>query len=325
MAIFGMNKKDSLDYIDKEGTIEMRGLGMILIILAHAMGGKSNFVTFFFYASAILGVSICFFVSGYGLYKSYISKTQYLKHFLPQKISKILVPYVILFILVIVVKFIKDKRLNTDDILHDILRLQLNGLLLWYLKIQLLCYLLFFLGFHCPSKYRIASVFILELIYVIICWKSGAEEYWYNTCLFFPIGLLFAKYENKLLPIIRVHFTIIGSLLLFVLIFAIIFFKGRMGVSYIIDPLYMLSFLILSISFFRHYTGSFLLHYLGSLSMEVYLVHLLLLQSNVFGIFDASKGYMYLLIIILSLLLSWPLNCIDNQVAKFFSSKTRFI
>ena len=67
ICLIGVEKKPiSALLIEKDTAIELRGLSMLLIILAHAVGTDSNYATFFFYVSAILGVGMCFLLSGYG-------------------------------------------------------------------------------------------------------------------------------------------------------------------------------------------------------------------------------------------------------------------
>lgn len=316
-CLIGVRKRRPSDSLDHELSEELRGLGMLLIVMAHAVKSTDNYATFFFFVSAILGVGACFLLSGYGLYKSLKAKTGYLDHFLAKKFSRVLIPFVLLFLLSLFFDWIHGDELRLRDILLNFVTLRFEGSLLWYLKIQLLLYVFFFLAFRFFSGSRaIAAVFVLTVSYIVISACCGLKSYWYNTCLFFPLGVLLARYDYAVLPVITKKTCVAVSSIIFVLLFCFIFFFGRLNLEYLIDTAYILTFLAAAVGFFSYWRGSRVLSFFGKRSMEVYLIHTLLLKRDLFGIFSPEKAWTYLLLLGATALAGWLLFPIDNWLAK---------
>lgn len=315
VSIIGLRKHDYSSQLRKDTTTELRGLGMLLIILAHAVGTYINNITFFFYVSAVLGVGSCFFLSGYGLYKSFLTKERYLDRFLVFKFARILIPFTVLFILTVTYSLLTGK-FNLSQKIIELFTLRIDELLLWYLKIQLLLYLFFYLSFRFLSKRAIIGVFVLTIVYILVAWTAGLVSYWYNSCIFFPFGILIAKYDQKIIPLLYNKLCVLISFFVFILIFLLIFFFGRMGIEYIINTVYIISFIALMLFFFNRWTGSIVLSFFGKCSMEVYLIHLLLLKYNLFGLFSPDKVISYILLLGITAITSWMLFVADNRIAK---------
>ncbi len=314
LCLFGVRKKAADNTLSKDITTEIRGIGMLLIVLAHAVEQRDDTAAFFFYVSAVLGVGACFFVSGYGLYKSFASKKDYLDRFLLSKFSRVLVPYFLLFIISLIFRIVLKDSISLKDVFLELITLRMDGLLLWYLKIQLLLYVFFFLSFRFFSEKKIVALFVFTIIYIIIAWKSGLTAYWYNTCLFFLLGVVFAKYEKKLLPVITSKFGTLVSLGTFLFLFLVIFFFGRLNIEFIIDFFYIFSFVAFILSLLSFFSGSKVLSFSGKYSMEIYLIHLLLLRRSMFGLFSSDKLWSYLLLLAATAFFSWFLYPVDNRI-----------
>ena len=322
LCIVGMRKADISVGLSKNTTVEIRGVSMLLIIFAHAVSqGDITLYTFFFSVSAILGVSICFFVSGYGLYMSYLNKNDYLKGFLLTKIPRILIPYLISYLLYIVIQFVEGDKPSILSVGKDFVLLEMGGLLLWYLKIQLLLYVFFYISFKFikSEKIKIISLCFMTVIYYIVIKTCGFESYWYNTCLFFPLGIILGKRKDWLVSIIKRKITFIISFAILLLTFLFIFKFGRMNIDYIIDNVYMLSFLLFITCLFCRYNGSILLECIGKYSMEIYLIHILLLKYNLFGYFNSNSGISYMILLAVTILISIPVYYITNWIVKQIS------
>ena len=317
----GVKKRNVSDHIITDTSTELRGLGMALIVLAHAVGSNSNTATFFFYVSAILGVGACFLLSGYGLYKSYHTKEGYMDHFLIPKFSRVLIPYLILLVVDHVITAVLTGSFQIRSLFIELLSLKINTHLLWYIKVQLLLYLFFYVGFRfLDEKKAILCVFVLTALFIAIAIIAGLQIYWYNTCLFFPLGIILAKFDRKLIPLIVSWKGIILSSLSFGFVFLTIFFFGKLHMAFLVDTVYILSFLILSIGLFSRWGGSKVFAFLGKRSMEVYLVHVILLGFNLFGIFSHENAWSYLLLLIITAVISYLLFPIDNALAKRLSA-----
>lgn len=326
LSLFFIKKQEKNNILSKDATLSVRGIGMLLIVFAHAIEGTVNTYTFFIYVSAILGVSACFLVSGYGLYFSFEKKENYLKGFLFQKFFRLLIPYLIFFVISIIYKLITKQVVDISNIVYELLTLQLDGLLLWYLKIQLLFYVFFYISFKFIKNKNISIVLliVLTVIYYILAWQFNLKSYWYNTCLFFPIGILLARFKEYILPLIRKWYIIVLSGLVFLSTFIIIYLFGRMNLDFIIDGIYMISFNTFIIGLYMSISNSHFLKIFGKYSMEIYLSHLLLLNWDLFGIFDSNNGYTYLLLLIATLLFSVPVFIISNKISLLISRRNQY-
>lgn len=319
LCLIGVQKNDLIEpALTKDATVSIRGIGMLLIIFAHAIGDHIVPETFFFYVSAILGVSACFLVSGYGLYKSHIRTQNYMHGFLVLKFSRCLIPYFILYILYLLVSAATGTLPTLSHIGTELITLRMDGLLLWYLKIQLLLYIFFWIVFRfiASEKLRLPALFVFVLVYILIAWRCGIKSHWYNTCLFFPLGILMAKYEVKILTFCRTRLVLLSSFALLLGLFGVIYLFGRLNMDWLIDNAYMLAFNILLVGLFQILKNSKLLYIIGTYSMEIYLVHLLLLTANPFQFFNPTKGISYLILLALTILISLPVYTISNALVK---------
>lgn len=310
--------REQSDSIPQNVTLSIRGVGMLLIVFVHASENYITAQTYFIYVSGVLGVAACFLVSGYGLHKSFTQKNNYLRGFLQNKALRMLLPYVILYIMYLVFSLFACDTPSLSVIARELLTLEMDGLLLWYLKVQLLCYVIFWLCYRfipC-GKVRIAAVFggIVLWMHLAMVLELGVS--WYNTCLFFPLGLLLAEYEKPVLRLLKKPAAILVNTGLTVMLFAVIYFFGRFGLDLIYDWVYMLVFNAALIGMLLYFRGSKLLNAFGKYSMEIYLLHLLLLRENPLSLFHADKGSSYLLITALSLLTAVPLYYLCNWLMK---------
>ena len=163
LSLFFIKKQDN-NLLSRDATLSIRGIGMLLIVFTHAIESNINTYTYFFHVSAILGVSACFLVSGYGLYLSLEKNHNYLKGFLIQKFSRLLIPYFIYFIISILYSVFSKQNLDISTIGYELITLQMAGLLLWYLKIQLLLYVFFFISFKFVNKKFFVLKFVVNLL-----------------------------------------------------------------------------------------------------------------------------------------------------------------
>lgn len=317
LCLWGVSfRKDKLDTLSQDITLSIRGIGMLLIVFVHAIEGFLNLQTYFIYVSGVLGVAACFLVSGYGLHKSFLRKESYLKGFLQTKALRMLLPYAVLYIVYLVFTLFAGDTPSLSVIGNELITLQLDGLLLWYLKVQLLCYVIFYLCYRFipGSKARMAAVFGGIVLWMILAMALDFGVSWYNTCLFFPVGLLLAEYERPVLRLLRKPVSILVNTGATVLLFAVIYFFGRFGLDLLYDWVYMLVFNAALIGMLMHLRGSRLLNAFGKYSMEIYLLHLLLLTEDPFALFHADRGVSYLLLMVLSLVTAVPLYRICNAV-----------
>ena len=204
----------------------LKGIALVFLFWHHLFGCNylEDWMSLAKDANIMLGVSgrICIamflFCSGYGLYKSYISKENIKRSYIPQKVISTLVPYWMIMIISIVILIILGKfnpfyiPINLVAWVHDddILYVSFS----WYIKLQLLLLITLPLIRFIEKKWK--KNFILDFLkYVIlpfIIWFflkdfgkegvfEGALQSLASTVLFllfwhplFALGMIFAKY-----------------------------------------------------------------------------------------------------------------------------------
>lgn len=156
-------------------------------------------------------VALFFFCSGYGLYKSWQTKQDYLKHFVRRRILPVIIAFYISEIIYTVIRLLMGEKMNAGGLITYILGIRLGNFNAWYAIIIPFFYLFFYLAFRFCKKdttailwvwgaviaYTVFSLFIDHNNY----WISG--EWWYNSVWLFPLGLTFAKHQEKALPHIK--------------------------------------------------------------------------------------------------------------------------
>lgn len=299
---------NGLTALSKEETCALRGVAMIIIMFSH-LANPSIHITFFFYVSGALGVAVCFLVSGYGLGKGYNNKDNYLSHFLLFKFLRCLLPYLVLYLIYAVL-----FRPYRETIIIELCKLQMAGSLLWYLKVQLLLYLFFFCSFRFAHN-TINQLVVLTgccILYCVILWILNTETFWYKTCLYFPLGVWVSYVDSSILPFIRKKRACFIFACISLFMYALIYFKGRMGMELVIDEIYMLSFVLFLLGLSPYLKGSFLLNFIGRYSIEVYLIHCLLL-ALASEFFSGTRAISYIIFMVVVLLISIPLKWVGDR------------
>lgn len=319
LCLIGVSRqKESNQTLSKDATSSLRGIGMLLIIFVHGIEGYVNSETFFIYVSGVVGVSACFLVSGYGLFKSFHRKEDYLKGFLQTKALRMLLPYAVLYLVYLVCSLLNGDAPSLRAIFGELITLRMDGLLLWYLKVQLLCYVIFYLCYKCipGENARLGAVFLGIVLWMIAAKLLGLGVSWYNTCLYFPLGMVLARYEEQILHILRKPACILCCALATVFFFLVIYFIGRFGLDLLFDWIYILVFNAALIGILLHIQGSRLLNALGKYSMEIYLLHLLLLTENPLGFYRSSNGWSYIAVMLLSVATAIPVYYLCNKIMQ---------
>lgn len=200
---------------------------------------KANVLTPFYNAGAFF-VAIFFFCSGYGLLKSLNAKENYLKGFVKNRIVKaIVVPFYVNVIIYGFYYLACGRKMPLVQWICNISGVTMMNIYAWFPIVLALLYLFFFLFFKIfknPKQRPI--VFALMAIVIVgmgigfcynghtLWWienKNGVQstplgnlpdstwwkqekvfwfhgEWWVNSAIAFLIGMIFANYEQKIVP-----------------------------------------------------------------------------------------------------------------------------
>lgn len=293
-----------------------------------------EFLHFFFYG--ILAVSFFFFSSGFGLVKRWMTDKDYTKGFMKRRIFTVLVPF-----------FICNYIYLTDALLHNIrygshftfvevicafFGLFLVNNQMWFAVEIMILYVAFRIVFGHVKKARTGILIMTGVVLVLIAiglsaghsdsplmsyWFKG--EWWYNTILMFPLGMLYAYKEERINAIIRKAYTaiLLSSFALLILLDYVhrgliadqVYYSETYGARYpLLDKLkglsaetvYEIVFLILVVTLLSRFKlDNPILKFLGKISLETIMLNYLM-NERLFFLYNRYGIAVYLPAVIVS-------------------------
>ncbi len=152
-----------------------------------------------------LFVGVFFFCSGLGLYRSLHTKQEYLKGFVRNRIIPMVIAFYLSEWIYTLIRLAMGQKMDLKTILWYLSGLHMANFNAWYLAVIPFFYLVFWLAFRFGKKEGTAIflVFLFTAGYTVLgafidhqddWWMCG--EWWYNSVMLFPLGLLFGKYEK---------------------------------------------------------------------------------------------------------------------------------
>lgn len=223
-------------------------------------------------------VSIFLFCSGFGLYKSYKEKPDYLQGFLGRHCLVPILTLILATYAMVCVRTHLGDKLALSGPFRLTGPIMLNGYS-WFVYTLLTFYILFYLAFkYCKSeKPATTLVLIGVLLYIFFCnwWAYG--NWWYNSALLFVVGLFFARYETKLISNMQKFYKLYLPLAL--VITCILFTLGEYTQNAFIQLPAACAFIFLLVLLgMKIKIGNKALTFLGSITLELYLLHGVFLQ-----------------------------------------------
>ena len=264
-------------------------------------------------------IGFFFFCSGYGLITSLRTKQDYLKGFLVKRVLIVLVPFFLCNYAYMSVELLRGMQFSTPELIASFFGVLLMNSQMWFAVEIMLLYIVFFLLFTYVKKEKICIMTIVALTAMItligmqntrpFClsnWFWG--EWWFNTSFMFLFGMIMAHSEEKIIAFVKKRYPIV---LLLCLVAAIglsfpVNAMVEMGTYYCeyegsfpILQIFMIKFVTLLCQFAMVFfadavvlmammkikCGNRITRSLGSVSLELYLIHnLYLIMFGYMGI-----------------------------------------
>lgn len=203
-------------FLNISDTYSLRGLAMLMIIISHTFNGYPyNDAAYYFpswihglhlYMWGNAGVAVFLFLSGYGLFIT-LNQKNIDKKYILSKVKRLLLPFIIYWIVEIIVLLIFNRQEISPHLFKEIATLSIHpDVENWFFKVIVVIYVVTLLIFKCriSNPIRIAILFILAFAYIFIMKDLGFGQWWYDTILCFPIGAIFAhryKFFASLSPL----------------------------------------------------------------------------------------------------------------------------
>lgn len=275
-------------FLGVQETRSLRGIMAVAILLSHvsslAIQVSENPVmekVFFICVSRFgsMGVGAFFLISGFCNVKSLEYSKNYLSakvslHWIKKKFISIIVPFICCFMLTSIV-LITVSSYSIQAILCDLIMIRIPFTTTWYLKIQMLYYVILIISMHYIKSDRLQCWVICGIsIVVALSFLFSGSTWWQGeTGLCFALGTLIAKYENKISNIIENNKKYIFVLACLGLLggYGLVCFKPT-GIFAMV--LWMI--VVLSLSILIHYMKIYtkILEIIGENSLVIYLIHI---------------------------------------------------
>ena len=221
-----------------------------------------------------VAVGMFFFISGYGLLKSLLSKDDYLQHFLSKRFSKLLPP-----ILIVTLCFVPLKMVWQGENFTQIVSSLADGKTLtpaaWYVYVIILYYFMFYILFKVIKRksYALVAVTLFVAVYIIVVKRLGWGACWYMSSHCFPLGMFCCYFEDSIKKLYRRK----ACLLVHIVAMLVLCYSG-VG-SYLGWPAwgsliyYLIPLLIMPLMYTMSFGASPFLRFTGKISYEIYILH----------------------------------------------------
>lgn len=260
-----------------------------------------------------LFVALFFFCSGYGIFKSYKNKADYFDNFFVKRAFPILLTAFLSSTLFFLARSVKDVDFSFSTVFSIGGPSMLNQYG-WYVLVILIMYFLFYLGFFRAKKdiTGIITVAVGIIILILFCDYFIYGTWWYNTMHMFLIGIIFAKYDDKITAYFKEHFAVILSVCLFITVITFLIGNDIFPIYSMLSSRYIYTIdrwlificqMISSLTFvisvmmmrMKIIITNPILEFLGKMTLEIYLVHGLFVQLFSYAfIYDDIKPLFYI-------------------------------
>lgn len=276
-----MMHRNGNEILGKKNTTAMRGIAIIMVILHHysqyysTPGYFHQILDQFGY----LAVGLFFVLSGYGNKISFQKRQFNKKNSLLWLLKRIFHIYVTFWVILIIayplMQYICGIEWKPEIVLQNCITLTLPTWTNWYLKIQVMLYIIFVLTeclFH-KVKYSSAIITVLLLCYIVCVRHMGFMNFWWNTVLCYPLGIFMAEIKDDFSTKNFMKIQFIGSILVFIVATYLKQWNNLWGI------IASLCFCVIVLYFNTMYTiGGKILAWTGKRSLEIYMTHLIVIR-----------------------------------------------
>lgn len=186
------------DYLGKDAMLPLRGIFALTVIFHHlAQRTQGSRFFSFFSLTGYLSVALFFFISGFGLMAQHRRQgPDYLKGFLRRRFMAVGLPLLLFLALYTVVIWYCD-RVDFWAAMGKSVWVS-NSWFMFALLFYYLCFALF--ARICKGRGPLLLLMLLAsgLYIVLRLLRSPQEFWWYNSCLSFNLGMLWAAYHEPL-------------------------------------------------------------------------------------------------------------------------------
>ena len=195
-------KKDV--FLEKKDENIIKGMASLFVIVSHLIlrirrdTESLNAVISAFIVLGQIGVLIFFFISGYGIYKGYAQKKPD-RNFWYKRLLNMYLPCVAIEFIFCLFKMLQMRQFSFQRILFE------SFFYAWFIDVILIQYIIFYFSWLLSKgkqNFLLIFSFLLNIIPALVFYVLNFEARWYNALWFFPIGMLIAWKEKRLIGFI---------------------------------------------------------------------------------------------------------------------------
>ncbi|MCR5342321.1 MAG: acyltransferase [Butyrivibrio sp.] len=174
----------------------------------------------FFVPIGYILVSFFLFFNGYGAYKSFHTKKNYLNGFVKKRILPVVLSLYSTTLIFFIARLLIGEKMDMPGALLYLSSIKLCNPNTWYVIVLPFFYLAFYLAFRFIKKdgLAVAATTAFVVAYILVGTSIDHNDYlirgewWWNCVHMFPVGILFAKYEDKIIPHLKKYYWIYAIL-----------------------------------------------------------------------------------------------------------------
>lgn len=252
----------------------LRGLFALEIVCGHVIRYESTLL-YPLGKFMIVSVAFFFFVSGWGVCRSYHHKANYLNKFLTKKCGYLLVLSLLAFAVRMVVLLATGRFDNGRNLI-----LQYFSSTNWYIWELFFFYCLFFLAYRFLPKYRWAVIAAVTFLLMTAAFFGGMIQGYYSSAMAFPAGVVMYEYY----PVIVGFFKKTGGKVIVFMMAVFGLSSLLLGADSLIGMVYLrnvmcLAVLCIMVYFLTYFhTDNLFLRFLGKYSTGIYLYQFVYLE-----------------------------------------------
>lgn len=319
VVVFTFCKCKNNDALSLQTCNVLKGISILAVFIEHTSKVFTGLFLYKFYCSiGLFAVSVFFFISGYGLMYAYINKENYRNGFLKKRVLPLLICYVLACLL--------QYGLNGDDYL-SFKNILLCGYVpfSWFILSILCLYLMFYIAISIFKANAIAVIVTITLmlglyillatiVYVPYTLLGG------HQMIVFIIGMLVCVNY----PRIKCCSKLWGGLLIFLFLWVISlcgkYLHLPASIAFINTCLqsYIFPFVVLKLlSNFKVKRTSSFWNFLQKHSLQVYLVHGILLYACIERVNVPSEVFIFI-IFILTIICAVIMKYVEDKIIMLF-------
>lgn len=200
LGFINQNKIEHIEWMDRSFTTVIKGFSILTVVWAYT-GAKLGMGGIQFIAG--IGVALFLICSGYGLEVSYHKNG--LKYFWKKRFLKVCIPF---WIVELMTTVIKQNFVFSDFVLNIVFFKSL-----WFLRYIVICYIIFYIVSKIVNILKFKNnEEIYFLLFIFALWFVIESLFFANPdmpflearqMLSFPLGVIIAKYKDKIVNIIH--------------------------------------------------------------------------------------------------------------------------